>query len=245
MSQLLIILLATIFVSLGSLVGVFSYVVNIEKLDKHLIFPVSLSTGALLGGAFIHLLPEAVHHLNPEITYEIVLLAIIIFFLIEKLLHWHHCHKDYCKVHTFAHMSLIGDAIHNFIDGLIIAATFLVSYKVGLVTTLAIALHEIPQEVGDFGVLLYAGYSKKKALFSNIFVSFTALLGGILGYFLNIGSQYLLFLLIPFAAGGFIYIAVSDLMPEVRTEINIKKSLLSFFIILLGVAIVQLFTFFE
>lgn len=242
MHILFIIILATIIVSLGSFVGFFSFLLKPEKLEKFLIFPVSLSTGALLGGAFIHLLPEASEKLGDIDLFKIVLFSIVIFFLIEKILHWHHCHKGVCEAHTYVHMSLLGDAVHNFIDGLIIASTFIIDVKLGIVTTVAIALHEIPQEIGDFAVLLYGGFSRKKALLANIFIALTSIIGGVSGYFMASLFQNLIIYIVPFAAGGFIYIAVSDLMPEVRSESNILRSFLSFAAILGGIFIVQIFT---
>ncbi len=236
---LVTILLATLIVSLGSFLGLFTLSINHKKLEKFIFFAISLSTGALLGGALMHLLPEAAEYLDPTQVYTTVLIAIVTFFLIEKLLHWHHCHNGECEVHTFAHMSLLGDAIHNFIDGLIIASTFMIDFHLGVVSTLAIALHEIPQEIGDFGVLLHAGYSRKKALLANFSVALMAMLGGFVGYFLNDTFQNFISYIIPFTAGGFIYIAVSDLMPEVREESNLKKSLMSFLIILLGILLVK------
>lgn len=138
-------------------------------------------------------------------------------------------------MHSFGYMNLIGDGVHNFIDGLIIAAAFLLNIKLGLVTTLAVALHEIPQEIGDFGVLLYSGWKKKKALIANFLTALTVVAGGLFGYFLAGKIDNLILFLMPFAAGGFLYIAASDLMPEIRKEPSLKKSLASFLIFLLGV----------
>ena len=141
-------------------------------------------------------------------------------------------------------MNLCGDAIHNFIDGLILAAAFITNVHLGIVTTLAIALHEIPQEIGDFGVLLYAGFEKRKALFANFMVALTVVLGGIVGFFLSSLEQFVVYLL-PFAAGGFIYIAASDLMPEIRKERGLQKSIASFGAFLFGILIMFLVTFLE
>jgi zinc and cadmium transporter len=240
MEKLIYIIIATFIISLGSLVGVFTLVLKEEKLSKILLFLVSLSAGALTGGAFIHLLPEASEKLEGSSLFGIVLLSFIIFFFIEKLLHWRHCHKGQCHVHTFGYMNLFGDMIHNFIDGLILAATFLTDIKLGLITTLAVALHEIPQEIGDFGVLLYAGFEKQKALVANFLVALTVVVGGIVGYFLSFQIESFVAYLLPFAAGGFIYIAASDLMPEIRKEESLKKSLLSFGVFLIGVVLMFL-----
>lgn len=234
------ILASTFLISLGALVGIFTLAVREEKLSQILLFLVSLSAGAMMGGAFFHLLPEASEKIPGNFLYAIVLFSFIFFFLIEKLFHWRHCHKGECNVHTFGYMNLFGDSIHNFIDGLVISAAFLVDIKLGIITTLAMALHEIPQEIGDFGVLLYAGFEKKKALIANYLVALTVVLGGLVGYFLSFRINNFIPYLLPFAAGGFIYIAASDLMPEIRKETSLQKSLISFGIFLLGIVIMLL-----
>jgi zinc and cadmium transporter len=239
------ILVSTFFIGLFSLVGVFTLALKQKTLEKILLFLVALSTGVLMGGAFLHLLPEALTESPPQTAFAWTLGAFALFFLIEKLLHWRHCHKGHCDVHTFGHMNLFGDAVHNFIDGMIIAATFVVSAPLGWMTVLAIALHEIPQEIGDFGVLLYAGFSKKRALFLNFVVAMVALLGAGLGYYLSLQSSKMVALLLPVAAGGFIYISASDLLPELRKEISLQKSFISFGIFLLGILIMYGATFLE
>jgi len=208
-----------------------------ETLSKITMFLVSLSAGALMGGAFLHLLPEASKGMGAEKLFVIVLVAFVIFFLIEKLFHWRHCHKEGCEVHSLGYMNLVGDSLHNFIDGLVIASVFLVDFKLGTITTLAIALHEIPQEIGDFGVLIYAGFNKVRALVLNYIVATTVIMGGIVGYFASIYIENMVSYLLPIAAGGFIYIAASDLMPEIRKEGNVKKSIAFFGIFLMGIII--------
>jgi zinc and cadmium transporter len=175
--------------------------------------------------------------MEPEKLFFVVLLAFVGFFLIEKLFHWRHCHKENCEIHTFGYMNLVGDTLHNFIDGLVIASVFLVDFKLGMITTLAIALHEIPQEIGDFGVLIHAGFHKTKALVLNYIVASTVILGGIVGYLAAFYIDGAIAYLLPIAAGGFIYIAASDLMPEIRKESNVKKSIASFGIFLIGIVI--------
>ncbi len=232
------IILATFIVSLISLVGILTISINHKKLSKFVFLLVALSAGTLLGGAFLHLIPESLE--SSENTFLFVLLGFILFLLIEKILHWRHCHDSDCKVHTFAHMSLLGDAVHNFIDGLIIATGFLVNIQTGIATTTAVALHEIPQEIGDFGVLLHGGFSKLKALLYNFISALTAVLGGIVGYLLpgliNNPNAFLA----PIAAGGFIYIAASDLIPEIRKELHVGRSILNLLIFLLGIYIMYL-----
>ena len=244
MEKLIYIILTTFFISSASLIGIFTISIKQKVLTKYLLFLISLSAGALMGGAFLHLLPEASEKLNSQQMFSIVLGSFIVFFLIEKILHWRHCHNGHCDVHTFGYMSLFGDAFHNFIDGIMIAATFLIDIRLGMITSLAIALHEIPQEIGDFGVLLYSGFSRKKALISNFLVALTSVFGGIFGYFLSFQIEFLTSYLLPFAAGGFIYISASDLMPEIRKETNLKKSFLSFGIFLLGILLMYLMKLF-
>jgi len=214
-----------------------------EHLSNITIMLVALSAGALMGGAFLHLMPEAAEEINPEALFSIFLISFVVFLLIEKVLHWRHCHKENCEIHTFGHMNLIGDSIHNFIDGLIIASTFMVSPALGVVTTLAVAVHEIPQEIGDYGVLIHAGFSKKRALILNYAVALTVVLGGIVGYFFFSRLENVLPYLLPFAAGGFVYISASDLIPEIRKESNIKKSITIFLVFLIGIFFMYLVKF--
>ncbi len=240
MQTLIFIIIASLIISLGALVGIFTLALQDEKLSKILLLLVSLSAGALMGGAFIHLLPEASEKIEGSTLFTTVLLSFIFFFFVEKLLHWRHCHKGECKVHTFGYMNLFGDAVHNFIDGLIIAATFLTDIRLGVISSFAVALHEIPQEIGDFGVLLYAGFKKEKALIANFLVALTVVIGGVVGYFLSFHLDRFIPYLLPFAAGGFIYIAASDLMPEIRKETSLKKSMMSFGVFLVGITIMFL-----
>ncbi|MFA6325259.1 MAG: ZIP family metal transporter [Candidatus Paceibacterota bacterium] len=235
MITLLSIILATFLITLCVWVAVFFIFFKKESLERITVFLVALSAGALMGGAFLHLLPEASGKISINSLFGIFLFSFVCFFLIEKLLHWRHCHKENCNIHTFGYMNLVGDSIHNFIDGLIIASTFMVNPSLGIATTLAIAMHEIPQEIGDYGVLVYAGFTKKKALLLNYIVALTVVLGGVVGYFSFTYLENVLPYLLPFAAGGFVYIASSDLIPEIRKELNTKKSMISVFIFIIGI----------
>jgi zinc and cadmium transporter len=235
--ELAYIFLATFIVSLISFVGVVTLALNDKILNKILLILIGLSAGALMGGAFLHLLPEAVEKSTGLNVYLFVLVGFILFFLIEKVLHWRHCHKGECDVHTFHYMNLVGDSIHNFIDGLIMAASFVVSIPLGITTTIAIATHEIPQEIGDFGVLLYGGFSKKRAIMLNFVVALTAVLGGIVGYFVSNLIENIVVFILPFAAGGFIYIAATDLVPEIRKELDMKKYMATLFVFICGILI--------
>jgi len=237
MFELPYIILATIVVSLLSFVGIITLTLKEGMLNKILPVLIGLSAGTLMGGAFLHLLPEATESSKGLNVFIFVLVGFIIFFIIEKVLHWRHCHKGECEVHTFTYMNLIGDSIHNFIDGLIMAASFVTSIPLGITTTIAISTHEIPQEIGDFGVLIYGGFSKKKALLLNFIIALTAVLGGLVGYFIsNLIDNVVLFIL-PFAAGGFIYIAATDLVPEIKKELNMKKYMATLIVFILGILI--------
>ncbi|RLJ00129.1 MAG: ZIP family metal transporter [Candidatus Aenigmatarchaeota archaeon] len=238
MGVLLWIIIVTFLVSIISFIGILTLLIREKLLEKIILALVALSAGALMGGAFLHLIPEAVEEIKHANVFSFVLLGFILFFFVEKILHWRHCHKGKCPVHTFAYINLIGDGVHNFIDGVIIAAAFLMNTHLGIATSVSIALHEIPQELGDFGVLVYAGLKKIRALILNFLCAITAIFGGIFGY--TIGYSNYITLLLPFAAGGFIYIAASDLIPEIRKEKDIKKSLSTFAIFILGILIMSL-----
>jgi len=233
-------LISVIFVSLLSFVGVFFLAFKEEKLQKILLFLVSFAAGGLLGDAFLHLLPEAVEEMGLTTEVSLAVLAgLLIFFALEKFISWRHCHIPTSKehLHPIVFMNLIGDGLHNFIDGMIIAASFLVSIPLGLATSLAVIFHEIPQEIGDFGVLIHGGFSKNKALFFN-FVSGSAAIGGaILTLFLGTRLVGLTRLLIPFTAGSFLYIAGSDLIPELHKETNLKKSAFQLLGLILGIGV--------
>jgi len=244
MNSLLSVIIATLSVSLISFVGILSFTLKEELLQKIILFLVSLSAGTLIGGAFFHLLPEALE-INFKLAMAFVVLGFVLFFLIEKILHWQHCHKLHCEVHTFAYMNLIGDAVHNMIDGLIIAASFSINASLGWITTLTIAAHELPQEMGDFGVLLYGGFKKSKALLFNFLVALTSIGGGILGYFLFSNIKAIQFILLAIASGGFIYIAACDLIPEIQKEKNFKKIMINFLIFAFSIIMMYYFSFLE
>ncbi len=229
------IITATFSITLSVFIAVGFLYTKKEILSKILLALVSLSAGALMGGAFLHLLPEALSSISIDVAGLMVLLSFLFFLLLEKFFHWRHCHKENCNVHSFGRINLFGDSIHNFIDGLVISASFIADTNIGIATTLAIALHEIPQEIGDFGVLLYAGYEKRRALWLNYLVATTVIIGGVVGYIFNFFIEGIMPYLLPFAAGGFIYISASDLIPEIRKESDHKKSLINIGIFVLGV----------
>lgn len=238
MATLLWILTSTFLISLISFIGIFTFSINKKVLQKILLFLVSLAAGALMGGAFLDLIPEAIENYNSYNVFLYVLAGFNLFFIIEKLLHWHHCHTAGCHAHPFAYMNLIGDSIHNLMDGLIIGVSFVIDINLGIATTIAVSLHEIPCEIGEFGVLVYGGFSEWKALFLNFITALFAVAGGIIGYFLSAGDIHSIEkILLAISAGGFIYIAASDLIPEIKEETNLKKSLACYGIFLLGISI--------
>ena len=185
------------------------------------------------------MIPEIVKESGFTISASVSLLVgILVLFIIEKFIHWRHCHsQSEDHVHPFVFTNLFGDGLHNFIDGLIIAASYLVSIPVGVATTIAVVLHEIPQEIGDFGVLLHGGFSRGKALMLNFLVAIVSIIGAVVSLLLSSKIENLSSFLVPFAAGGFIYIAGSDLIPELHKEVKITKSLLQLFTFLLGILV--------
>ena len=226
------IILATMINGLLAFSGAF--LLDISK--KNLIFLVSLTTGALLGGAFFHFIPEALEKFSLTKITILVFAGFVLFLLLEKMLYWHHCHHGNCDEHPFTYLLLYGDGAHNFIDGLIIAGSFLISIPFGIITSLLVIVHELPQEIGDLGTLIYGGFTRKKALIYNFISQLASVIGGILGYFFLSIKDYSVFLL-PVSAGGFLYIAISDLIPEIFKEKNLSKLLINLFMILLGLAI--------
>lgn len=239
---------SVIIVSLISLIGVISLAIKKELLQKILLVLVSFAAGSLLGGALIHLLPEAVAESDFTLSVSLYLLAgIVVFFILEKFIAWRHCHIPTSEKHPHpvGIINLIGDALHNFIDGMIIAASFLVSIPLGIATSLAVIFHEIPQEIGDFGVLIYAGFSRTKALLFNFLSAIFAILGAIIVLLLNSQVPTLTQFLIPFTAGSFIYIAASDLIPELHKETKPVKSLLQLIFFLLGIGVMILLLYWE
>ena len=241
-------LVSVLIVSLISFVGILTFSIKADKLKKILLYMVSFSAGALFGDAFIHLLPEVVKEAGFRLDISLYLMFGIGFsFITEKVIRWRHCHLPITKthVHPFAIMNLVGDSVHNFIDGLIIGASYLVSIPVGIATTLAVIFHELPQEIGDFGVLLHGGFSKLKALFFNFITALTAVIGAVVALLIGSYVENMTIFLIPFAAGTFIYIAGSDLIPELHKEVDVKKSLLQFIAIILGVIVMLALLFLE
>lgn len=233
-------ILSVMVVSLVSFVGIFTLTMRTKLLNRIIVYMISFSAGALFGDAFVHILPEIVSTNGFTIQISAALLSgVAVFFILEKIIHWRHCHQPTTKEHPhpFALMNLFGDGVHNFIDGLIIGSSYLVNVEVGIATTIAVVMHEIPQEIGDFGVLLHGGFSKSKALLLNFSISLIAVIGVVIAIVLSDYVSNVEMILMPFAAGGFIYIAGSDLIPEMHREVEVSKSIMQFFWFILGIAL--------
>lgn len=245
METIFYILIATFIVSMISLSGVLFLIFSEKWIKNFLIFFVAIAAGALLGNAFFHLIPESFEmHLdsiessttadNTEVEGEhsevfllpsiFILCGIIVFYLIEKFVNWHHHHDIDCHNHSLSALSLVGDAFHNIIDGVLIAVAFMADVKLGILTTFAVILHEFPQEIGDYSILLHSGYSKTKALLWNFLSSLTGVAGGVITYFMLNGLNNYLPSLIGFTAGGFIYIALADIIPELHSHSKESKT---------------------
>jgi zinc and cadmium transporter len=240
-------IISVFIVSLISFVGIITLTMKKSILDKALLFLISVSAGALLGGAFIHLIPESFENFTSSLVVSLLILGgILLFFILEKLIHWRHCHVPTSSHHPhhLALMNLIGDGLHNFIDGLIIGASYLINIPLGITTTLAVVLHEIPQEIGDFGVLLYSGFSKSKALIFNFLSALVAVLGTVIALVIGVRAESFSILLLPIAAGGFIYIASADIMPELHKTCEPSKSLFHLIGLIIGIALMLVLVLF-
>lgn len=234
-------------VSIIALIGIITFAIKDKYLKKIVIYLLSFSAGVLLGDTFIHLLPEIVADYGFDIKISLyILMGILVSFFIEKVIHWSHYHDTSTRkhIHPFAYLNLIGDAVHNFLDGMIIGASYLVSLPVGIATTFAVIFHEIPQEIGDFGVLIHGGFSKSKALFLNFITALTSVIGALVAISLSNYFTNLTQILIPIAAGNFIYIASADLIPELHKETKIKNSAIQIFLFSVGILVMYLLRLF-
>ena len=235
MSELYWIILGGVLMSAIAMVGGIALVLKSTTLDRLLLPLVAFAAGSLIGGAFFHMIPAALKINDNAVSVGIVVIAgFTAFFLLEQVLNWRHCHRttsDSKKPLTY--LVLIGDGLHNFLGGLAIAGTLLIDIRLGIASWLAAAAHEIPQELGDFGVLVHGGWSKGRALLFNVLSGLTFLLGGLLAYALSFRMD--VSWLIPFAAGNFLYIGASDLVPEVNKHLSIKANAIHFLAFALGV----------
>ena len=242
-------LISVLLISLISLIGIFFLSINLKKIKNMIILLISFAAGALLGDAFIHLIPELAESGLSLSLSVYILVGIIIFFSLEKALHWQHCHTTITEqnhVHPFAYINLVGDALHNFIDGIIITASYLISLPLGIATTLAVLFHEIPQELGDLSILLHAGFTRTKALAWNLISALTAVLGAIFTIYLTSLAANLEIYLTAIAAGGFIYLATADLIPEIHKHSEkLSQAFLQLLAFLTGIAIMALLLLLE
>ena len=240
-------IVSLLIVSLISFVGVLSLAVKSKNLDKWTMVMVSFAVGVIFGDVFIHLLPQITRNGFSQNSSFMILVGILIFFIIEKIVHWHHAHigAEHNLIKPVAIMNLVGDGVHNFLDGILVGVSYLVSVPLGVATTLAVIFHEIPQEVSDFGVLVYGGLRVKKALLFNFLSAITAILGGAIAIVIGTKIQGFVDSLIPIAIGGFIYIAGSDLMPELHKETKIRDMAKQLIAIALGVGVMYLLLYLE
>jgi zinc and cadmium transporter len=231
--------LASVLVgSLVSLAGVFTLGINEQKLRSVLSYLISFSAGALLGDVFLHVFPEMA-----EISFGVreglyFLIGIVVFFVLERLILWHHAHGNHEeKVHSMVYLTMFGDSLHNFIDGLVIAASFLISPQLGLASAIAVIFHEIPQEIGQFAILLHGGWSKRKALWYNFLSALTAVAGAVIVLVFAKTLVVAPSILLAVAGSSFIYIAMSDLIPELHQEVTLRRSLVQFVWFALGIGV--------
>lgn len=234
-------LVSVVIVSCISLVGLFFLSFNQEKLQKILLYLVSFAVGGLFGDAFIHLIPESFKQLGIGLQVSgYILLGVLVFFVLEKFLRWRHCHVATSSqhLHPVATLNLVGDGVHNLIDGMIIGASYLISFPIGITTTMAVILHEIPQEIGEFGILVHAGLPTTKAITFNFLSALTAVLGAIISLIIGPHIQGYAAHLLPITAGAFIYLAGSDLIPELHgCEPKVSTAFWQFILIILGISI--------
>ncbi|MCX7957267.1 MAG: ZIP family metal transporter [Endomicrobia bacterium] len=233
-------IIASSFVSLISLIGILSIIIERKVFEKFLFIFISFAAGSLIGISFLHIIPEVSESIGNKISFYLVVLGFTCFFILEKYFFWRHCHRgDKCEYHPVSYLNLIGDGIHNFIDGLFIGSAFCLNINAGIISTIAVIIHEVPQEIGDFSILIHGGMNIKRALKVNFLISLTAVVGCIVGYFSSEVVRSLPDYLLPIVAGGFIYIASCDLIPGLHREKNIKNSLVSFGFFILGIFIVM------
>ncbi len=238
-------LVSTTLVSIISLIGIALLALKAERLQRILLLLMSFSVGALLGNAFFHLVPESYFHLpSVHLASWLILVGFLFFFLIDQLLHSHQNGKTLAKsnIKTYGYLSLYADGVHNFTDGILIGAAWLFSPELGLATTVSVVLHEIPQEISDFGILLKAGFTRKKALLYNFFAATSAILGTVLALWLGHKVEHFSIYILPIAAGGFVYLAAASLLPEVLKNTQKRNWFIYIFFVLLGLGMMYYFS---
>jgi len=248
---------SAVITGLVSLAGVFFLSISKSFLKKIIFVLVALSVGALFGDVLIHIIPELFEEGAHATDLAIYIFAgFLVFFILEKFLRWQHVHGtveedcEDCEVEEdnishIGHLNIFSDGIHNLIDGFLIGASYMVSIEVGIATTLAVFLHEIPQEIGDFGLLIHAGYSRGKALFFNALSAAISIVGVVIALLLGSGFENFTNIALAFTAGGFIYIAGSDLVPELHKVTDVQKTFIQFLGVVLGFLIMLLLVFLE
>lgn len=239
MNEFIYALMAVIIVSSISLVGIFTISLKENFLNKITLIFVAFASGSLLGSAFFDILPEVANE-GKESGFFYVLSGIVIFFAMERYIHWHHCHSGNCEGnhHPMTYLNLIGDMFHNFIDGSLVAAAFLTSVPTGVITSFAIIAHEIPQEISDFAILVHGGMERKKALLFNFISSLTAILGVFATFLFAKNMAESTPIILAIAGGGFIYIATVDLMPEIHKETKESSIIIQSLALLAGIAMI-------
>lgn len=235
--------LAVSLVSILSLGGIIALSLRERLLDKMLLLLMSFSAGAILGSALFDLLPEALEIVEISFVFSYLALGFIVFFFLERFIYWYHGHghphdEVVGSVKNYVYLNLIGDGIHNLIDGMIITTSFLLNFQLGIATTLAVIFHELPQEIGDFGILVFGGLSKRRALLFNFLTALTAFIGIYLAAFL-IEIEGFAGILISLSAGGFIYLSASELLPEIKKEKEFNKSVGQFVAFIFGILLIR------
>ncbi len=236
----LYIFLASLAESIVSFSGAALVILGADRIRRATHFIVSFAIGALLSVSFLELLPEAIAMSSAEAVLPWALVGIILFFILEKFLFWYHCHDGECPVHTYTYLILWGDFLHNLIDGVIIALAFLADFKIGVFTTIAVILHEIPQEISDFGILMHGGFSRRRALSYNFLVSLATIIGATVTYMVGGIIEPFLPLALSLVAGNFIYLAAVDLMPELHESTGFFHGVAQVAFIVLGALVVIL-----
>ena len=246
--ELLYALASAAIISLISVFAAIPFFITKKVSDRVQLILLSVSVGALLGAVFLDFVPELAEHGYNEMTAAIIILGVLVFFVIERLVHHHHGKPEsmggsaHGHAYHLAPVNLIGDGIHNFLDGMVIGSTFLVSPALGVSASISIAFHEIPQEIADFGVILYSGYSRKKALFFNFLSALTAMLGVAIAFLLSSSVESFTEFAIPFACGNFIYIAATNLLPQLHRHCSARETVEHILAIILGVAMLYAVT---
>ena len=248
LSDLISALTSTLVVSLLSLGGIFALSLRERTLHRILFVLVAFSAGSILGAAYFDLLPEALELVEESSVFVYITLGFVLFFFLERFIYWYRGHgheadisdqiAEKAATKRFAYLNLVGDGIHNFIDGMVIAVSYLIGFPVGLATTIAVIFHELPQEIGDYGILVYAGFKRNRALLLNFVVALAVVVGGVFAAFFIETVQALTGLLIALSAGGFIYLAASELVPELHKERDFKRSVVQFAIFMLGIVLI-------